>query len=595
MNSSSTAGDTTWLQALLERYRAAFAHAQDHPGDLVARYETLRLAAGATRQPVLADAASSDIATRVRHVVVVGPTQAGKSSLVNRLVGQSVAGVSALAGHTVHAQAFVPAPLMSTRLHDDIAAELLPLMATTRAELSQDELGSWSLQTVDTAANAIAPDKVVWDTPDFDSIAAGRYREAVLAPASLADVIVVVLSKDKYGDLSVWQRMQAIAALGTPMVIVLNKLDTASQGTVAAAFASRWKQQIQSPQPHTVLLPWMDDGSSDWPAAINEELRAALAHAHQQSDERGPRRKALAAFIDTHKDSWLSPLQEAALVRRRWQEHVQEIQQQALSAYKIRYLEDSARFDAVQRTIAELLTLLELPGIANAIARTRNVVTWPARTLLGLGRRQFGNDDTEKVDRELDVLNGIFKEAILAAREHARDAEDAGDANGMWRAIDRGVAADANRIEILWHDEAVQLREAFQPRLEAAARELHTQLEEQPALLNTLRATRVTTDAAGIAIAVKSGGLAPADLIIAPAMLSITSLLAESALGRYIDRIADRLKQELAELVRERLLENVLGNSLLNIEHALSDEGFLGSTLDPALERALDNERTPGN
>jgi len=41
-----------------------------------------------------------------KHVVVVGPTQVGKSTVINHLLGSDQAGVSALAGYTRHAQGF---------------------------------------------------------------------------------------------------------------------------------------------------------------------------------------------------------------------------------------------------------------------------------------------------------------------------------------------------------------------------------------------------------------------------------------------------------------------------------------------------------
>jgi len=90
---------------------------------------------------------------------------------------------------------------------------------------------------------------------------------------------------------------------------------------------------------------------------------------------------------------------------------------------------------------------------------------------------------------------------------------------------------------------AQQARQEFEPEIELAAKKLYEQLQSQPALLNTLRAARATADAAAVALAVKSGGLAPADLVLAPAMLSVTTLLTESALGRYLDTVKEDLKR----------------------------------------------------
>lgn len=591
MKPKTQAVDWSWLAPLLSRYRSAITAEPKHAAELAKAYETLRLAAGLARHPRLSTSAPADKATAENplQVVVVGPTQAGKSSLVNRLLGRTVAGVSALAGHTVHAQAFVQDGAMSEHLHARLREELLPLQACPRESLSNDVLASWSLQSVADSDTALLDQAVVWDTPDFDSVNAGHYREAVLAPAALADVIIVVLSKDKYGDLSVWQRLDALALLGTPLIIVLNKLDAASQGTVSAAFATRWAERSTVARPKTVILPWIEDADrAEQESRIHRELRESLRAASQDAMDGHARQRALTQFIQTHRAEWLAPVQEALQVQARWQHVVDDIEQQALSSYSSRYLNDTERFDVVQRTIAELLHLLELPGLAVAMAKTRQVITWPARTVLGFGRRQWSRRQETPPDRELEVLMDVYHEALLHARDQARIAEDTGDPSGTWRAVDRALATASDTLEAQWQTEAQAIRARFQPRLEAAAQELHQKLLEKPALLNTLRATRATTDAAGVALAVKSGGLAPADLIIAPAMLSITSLLAESALGRYIDTVADRLRRELAELVEEHLIRGVLGDALRELEAELSASGLIGEQMDADLQRALD-------
>jgi GTP-binding protein EngB required for normal cell division len=581
-----------WLEPLLERYRTAMLGNAGDLNDLANRYETLRLACGVARRfgapaakPAGKLAGSPASLPTAQHLVVIGPTQAGKSSLVNHLVDRSVAGVSALAGHTVHAQAFAPEGVLDQHSLDVLVANMAPLIQRERSELARDDLGSWSLQSVTHGSNTLAPQHIVWDTPDFDSIEAGRYREAVLAPAALADTIILVLSKDKYGDMSVWERIDALALLGTPLIVVLNKLDNASQATVAAAFASRWAERTDTPPPDTILIPWAE--GQDWDDKTRTQIRDALESASQRATDTKARTVALQRFVDTHQHDWLLPLQVAAQMRERWQEAVHDVLEQANASYVARYLDDTERFDALQRTIAELLTLLELPGIASVLSRTRSVVTWPARTLFGMGRKHLGKD-TATEDQELDVLEGIFKDTMLALREFARDAEEAGDPTGRWRSLDRALASEQDVLAGRWREKALALREAYQPRIEASAHELHDRLAEQPALLNTLRATRATTDAAGVALAVKSGGLAPADLILAPAMLSITSLLTESALGRYMDGISTRLKEDLALLVREELITSVLGNRLLQLERDISETGLLGKTLDPGLEQALE-------
>jgi hypothetical protein len=89
-------------------------------------------------------------------------------------------------------------------------------------------------------------------------------------------------------------------------------------------------------------------------------------------------------------------------------------------------------------------------------------------------------------------------------------------------------------------------------------------LREHPAILNSLRATRITTDAAALAVALHTGGLGVQDFILAPAMLSLTSLLTEGALGSYVGRAEEDLKRKQQELVR-RLFEDTLREPLLRL------------------------------
>ena len=72
-------------------------------------------------------------------------------------------------------------------------------------------------------------------------------------------------------------------------------------------------------------------------------------------------------------------------------------------------------------------------------------------------------------------------------------------------------------------------------------------------MLNTLRATRVTADAAVLAITLYTGGIGLQDLIIAPAMLTLTNLLTESAIGSYMEKVESDLKAQQLAAVKEHL------------------------------------------
>ena len=114
----------------------------------------------------------------------------------------------------------------------------------------------------------------------------------------------------------------------------------------------------------------------------------------------------------------------------------------------------------------------------------------------------------------------------------------------------------------------------FTPEIRQAAGRLFTALQQRPTLLNALRATRVTTDAAAIAIAVKTAGLGVGDLLVAPVMLSLTSSLTEGALGGYMATVARELKEQQIASMEEAVIRRVIRPHLERLTEDLSGEGL---------------------
>ena len=140
------------------------------------------------------------------QIAVIGPTQSGKSSLVNLLLGEERARVSPLAGYTVHPQGF---PL---NIQDVDWAWLDGYFQDYRRCLPEllppASYSHYALAEALSQPGHSLPSAVIWDTPDFDSVDAAGYRNAVLRTAALADVIVLAVSKDKYADQSVWDTLR---------------------------------------------------------------------------------------------------------------------------------------------------------------------------------------------------------------------------------------------------------------------------------------------------------------------------------------------------------------------------------------------------
>ena len=91
--------------------------------------------------------------------------------------------------------------------------------------------------------------------------------------------------------------------------------------------------------------------------------------------------------------------------------------------------------------------------------------------------------------------------------------------------------------------------------------------------LNSLRAARTTADAVALLVAIKTGGIGLSDLVLAPAMFSFSSLLAEGAAGHYMTQIEKDLKNTQLAAVNDRLALGVLRNRLLELPTLMSREG----------------------
>jgi len=250
-----------------------------------------------------------------------------------------------------------------------------------------------------------------------------------------------------------------------------------------------------------------------------------------------------------------------------------------MSFYQRSYLDDPSKNDTFNRALAELLSLLEIPGLANTLSKTRSIVTWPARKLLGFGKSKLNLEtDVDALDQEQAVLrqaqqqlhNELLGHALLQQQEQT-------DNTVFWQAVSQSLRDNNPSITKQFEDGVVDYQDEFAPRIDDAAKRLYGQLEQQPALLNSLRATRATAEAASVALAVKSGGLAPADLIIAPAMLSVTTLLTESVLGSYMNKIKNELRLEQQKMVKTTLLQGIIAEQLQDNSNHMQDERLWGS------------------
>jgi hypothetical protein len=507
----------------------------------------------------------------------MGPTQTGKSTVANLLLGSTQADVSPLAGFTVHAQGFA----IETDPEAAWANLLFPGWSRLeRGELSREELHCWSLSRVEAAARSLPP-CVIWDTPDFDSLSSPRYRRAVLEMAAVADMIVLVVSKEKYADLTVWRMLRLLAPLGCPLVVCVNKLTPDARDPITTAVRGKL---AELPGPiadgPVVALPYTSELCA--PTATFEQSGSELwaAVAHQLRSSPANRDAGVAALIRTHWHEWLSPLVAERAAIEQWNGHVRAAVDSAVKSYETEYLEHPERYDAFRRATIELLNLLEIPGVGGMLGKVRNVVTWPARQLFSAGRewlqRRAGHNPPRRTGEEA-VLDDLIERVLTGLmRETVRAAAAPSPAEGVWRALADRLDREQPRLREAFARRARRVRDEFGPQIHAAANSLFDLLKQRPALLTTLRAARATTDVASIAIAIKTGGAHINDLLLAPATFAISSLLTEGALGGYMVRVRDDLKRRQREHTRLALFENVIVVELRELAETLEDDRLFG-------------------
>ena len=572
-----------FIQLLKQRYQAILNTRSTDEG-LIASYQgridTLILA-----ESFLLKGRLIDSNTKIPlQIVIVGPTQAGKSSVANLLLGRSVAGVSPLAGFTVHPQGFS----CGTNTQDFawLNQYFNHFHRFPQAELIRERHDCYSLTHAENHAATVLPDCLLWDTPDFDSIEAADYREGVLRTAALADVIVLVVSKEKYADQSVWEMMTLLAPLNQPTLIIVNKLVENAQSAVLNSLQDKWRQARNDSFPEVITLPYQKGGDMlVWQQSEISRAARILQTVVKKSNRRKHKQNRQ-QLLNSHWTRWLEPVIAEHSAQNDWNKLVEGCVKDSLAMYQRDYLEHPHHYETFQNALAELLSLLEIPGLAGVLGKTRRVLTWPARKIFKLGKFSVGKSvGLSDKSQEVVLLNQISEHLLIQVADQLLNKIEQEQEKAQWW---KAIINTLHRQKVLILDSfrtGVRAYHAdFQQEVETTAHRLYTKLQDQPFTLNSLRATRVTTDAAAIALALHTGGIGLHDLIITPAMLSVTSLLAESAIGGYMGKVEVELKLKQLNTVKQRLFIQLMQTSLLKLPEMMDYQAQFNISKQQLLE-----------
>jgi hypothetical protein len=465
-------------------------------------------------------------------LAVVGPTQTGKSTVVNILAGGEYMETSPLAAHTRKASLLA----VNTALDAESLADFRSAGLPVERRLAEND----------------GPPCLIWDTPDFDSNAAALYRQQVARVCALADLLLVVVSKEKYADQSVWQVLETVAPLEAPTIVCLNKCDDGPEtGILLDAIGRRLAENpLVAPDITVVTLPLLPAGASG-AASRRRDVQAFRNGVFERLAQRpvSARQAGLARLARANWDAWVQPVERELACRAQWHELLAGETSAFLARYRSEYIDHSRHHDVAQKAILGLLELLEIPALAGPIARTRRVLTWPFRRLAG----SLGGRAEPPRDKELDVLDAAIDHYLLSLRGEVSTRR-----HPWWRALEAELARCEPDLKQDFRASIDRYRQAFQPRIDDLSNQLYEQLKQSPATLNALRATRIGADAGGILIAIKTGTLGLYDALFAPAVLSLTSYLTESVVGQYLRHVIAGLKQEQYEQVSDIIRDDVV-------------------------------------
>ncbi len=547
-----------FIQLLKQRYRVVLAQQGNEAvkTNYQQRIDQLILAEAFIRKGQLIDASQRPLL----HMAVVGPTQAGKSSLTNVLLNSSAAGVSPLAGYTIHPQGFCNG--VSLADCNGLQHYFGRFQQLQQSQLSKDRHDCYSL-TENPTDSELLPHGVLWDTPDFDSIDSATYREGVIRAIALADMVILVVSKEKYADQSVWDIMAAVEELHQPTVICLNKLVEGSEPVIIQSLKEKWHHARTDEFPEVVALYYQKPGGLPvWPESrqhvLNQLANKVRLERHARFEQE---------LLKKHWQIWLEPVFAEHQALSDWHELVDSMINQAMESYQRDYLNHPHHYETFQLAMTELLNLMEIPGLASVLAGTRKVLTWPVRQIMKLRRKKLHMADSSY---EIVLLNQIAEHTLIQLADKLLDkAEGPQGQSQWWRQLNSMLRSRRQDVLQDFGAAAKNYHLSFQQDVESAAHSLYYKLQEQPMVLNSLRATRATADAAVIALTLQMGGIGLHDLVIAPAMLTVTSLLAESAVGGYMHKVEAELKQNQFNTVKRALFVENMRLKLLQLPEQL--------------------------
>lgn len=221
-------------------------------------------------------------------IVVGGSTGAGKSTLVNTLLGEPLTQSGAIRPTTRH-------PVLLYRAEDEAALapdRFLPTLPRTRVQKGEglpgaDPLVPQALVPVPTAA--LPRGIALIDAPDIDSVSEEN-RTLAKELLSAADLWLFVTTANRYADAVPWELLHAAAARSIAIAVVLNRVPEEDE----EAIETDLRRMLREAGIEAVLIHTVTEQPRDERGLINPISLAPLTLWIRELGADAPARAAIA-------------------------------------------------------------------------------------------------------------------------------------------------------------------------------------------------------------------------------------------------------------------------------------------------------------
>jgi hypothetical protein len=544
------------IQHLAEDYSWLEQHALSHgvKGQEVTRLRLTRAVVANSLGPFLRHVTPPPL-----HIVVVGGAGAGKSTLVNFLIGAAVAETNPQAGFTRHPVAYTLVPnLLPWFAGDNPVQRLRRLDYASPANLDEDVFQIRAVSVPD-ESRSVLPHAIVWDAPDMTTWQASGYVGRLLEVLGLADLVIYAASDERYNDTIPTQYLHMVLQAGKPVITCLLKM----QESQADALVDHFRTEIVARLPECtkvsacLAIPYLSAEELADPLGKAQRFREPLFQAVRWWIERPLKTRQEVVrheveYLESSEESLLSLARQDLQALETWREVVQKGEQEFTTRYVKEHL-TGEQFPRFNEALVRLIQLMELPGWGQLVSKTLWAVRLPYRWLKDLVSKAASAAPSAKLPEEPVLTAGFDSWLNLLRREIAARQ----DTHPIWMQIKQGFVSN---LPELAREQFQHCLRNFQVQIaqdvERTAKAIYEDLEKNPAALNMLRGTKFSLEALTIGGTIASlGATSLVNLAAVPLVASLTQEMIEFLGKQYVDHQREKTRARQKELFRQTLVE----------------------------------------